>query len=83
MSAHMRRAPHSYGAAGFTCQAWGTGCNGDGANGANNCPRWGAPYLHTSHFTGDSVNRNGQGLPCFFGNAVGACTSHFCIGFGL
>ena len=58
----------AYKEAGFSCSSTSTPCS----NG-NNCPAWGAPYLHESHFSGSSAQRDGKGAPCSYGNDVGEC----------
>eukprot|EP00913_Durusdinium_trenchii_P009307 g8746.t1 len=70
----QRQTQIAFAQAGFSCLSFGTGCSPeDEAQRTNDCPSWGAPFLHQSFMDGSTLMRNGQGDPCFFGNDAAPC----------
>jgi len=63
----QRETQVAFAQAGFSCLSFGTGCSPE------DCPSWGAPFLHQSFMEGSTRQRNGQGDPCFLGNDVASC----------
>lgn len=63
----QRETQIAFAQAGFSCLSFGTGCSPE------DCPSWGAPFLHQSFMDGSTRQRNGQGDPCFLGNDVASC----------
>ncbi|CAK9076068.1 unnamed protein product [Durusdinium trenchii] len=65
----QRQTQIAFAQAGFSCLSFGTGCSPE------DCPSWGAPFLHQSFMDGSTLMRNGQVL---FETALSLwCCGHF------